>query len=149
MKYKKYYLKEDDFRLFVEECEKVLSLLGIRNAPITFAFEKPPDLDSTHLAGSIIYEDSQKILIYLSPEWPREISDTRIRYEAVHEAVEIHLINKFYTFCEECVKEGKVDNSKWEKVVHEALNSLVMLYDETLLKEVTTFPIFESVIRKK
>lgn len=142
MEYKQFFLKQADFDLFVEECEKYLTLLGLKKAPVSFSFETPPDLDSTHLAGCIIYEDSQKILIFLSPIWNREITEARIKYEALHECIELMLTEKFLTFAEESLEEGKINQKRWAKAVHQALNSIIMLHAPELLKEITKYPIF-------
>ena len=142
--HKIYNLDKDNFLFYVQECKVCLNLLGIHRAPVTFAFELPPQADKFHLGGSIMYEDSQKILIYLNPEWPREVTDNKLKYLAAHEAVEILLIDKFLAFCEECVRVGHVDYKKWEDVSHNALNRLLMLYDPELLIDVAEGPVFEE-----
>ena len=141
--HKKYKVNKKQFLYYTHECKLCLSLLGLHQAPVTFAFELPPSADEYTLGGSIQYEDSQKVLIFLNPEWPREVTDKKLKYLAAHEAVEILLINKFLIFAEECAKLGKVDYQKWEMTVHKALNRLLMLYDEDLLCDIAEGAVFE------
>jgi len=144
MLHKQYKLDKENFILYTEECKKVLDLLGLKQSPITFVFEKPPSADDYSLGGSIQYEDSQKLLIYLNKIWPREVTDKKIKYLAAHEIVEILLIQSFLAFAEDCAKTRNVDYDRWEQVVHEALNRLLMLYDPDLMVEIAEDPVFEN-----
>ena len=142
--HKQFKVSREDFKYFIQECKLCLSLMGIHRAPVTFAFELPPQADEYHLGGSIQYEDSQKILIYLNPVWPREVNRDKLKYLAAHEAVEILLIDKFLEFCEECATKGNVNYKKWEELVHNTLNRLLMLYDPDLLTDIAEGPVFEK-----
>ena len=119
-----------------------MSLLGINGAPVTYAHELPPKCDETYLAGSLQYHDSQKTLIYLSPKWPREVTEKKLKYLGAHEGLEILLIDSFLEFAEESVKNGVVDYNKWEGVVHDALNRILMLYDASMLTDIAEDVIF-------
>jgi len=143
-KVKNYKVSKDNFKYFCTECKQCLSFLGICGAPVTFTHERPPEADQTYLGGSIQYADSQKILIYLSSTWPREVTKDKLKYLAAHEAVEILLQQKFLEFAEQCAESGKVNYDRWQSVVHNALNRLLMLYDPDMMTDIAEEPIFET-----
>lgn len=143
--HKKHKTTKADFKTFVQECKYVRSLLGEHGAPITYAHELPPMSDESYLAGSIQYQDSQKHLIYLSPEWPREVSDQKLKYLGFHEPVEM-LLTRFLDFAERCVEEGKVDYEKWQPLVHDILNRFGMLYDADMMEDVAEDGVFAEEV---
>jgi hypothetical protein len=142
-KHKKYPVTREDFKFFCTECQCCMGLLGLHRAPVTFAHEVPPDAED-NLGGSITYEDSQKILIYLAKEWPREVTRRKLKYLAVHEAIEILFTDKFLEFTEDCVREERVDYDKWQTIVHNTLHRVMMLYDERLMMDIAEEPVFEE-----
>ena len=144
MNHKKYPVSKEEFKYFCHECRLVMPLLGQNGAPTTYAFELPPQADKYHLGGSIQYEDSQKVLIYLNPKWPREVTRNKLKYLGAHEPIELLLMEKFLSFAEECAKSGVVDYKKWDEIVHNALNRLMMLYDPDLMTDIAEGPVFEE-----
>jgi predicted metal-dependent peptidase len=123
---------------FVEECKEHMDRLGIKAAPVTYIFDKPPAFTGSNiLACSVRFRNNQKLAMYLNPKWHRKPSSKCVEYLAYHEPLEVMLEDEFKAFAHKCVRTRKFDDEVWRDVVHSAINRIISLIDPDLLVDST------------
>jgi hypothetical protein len=123
---------------FVRECKDHMDALGIKAAPVTYIFDKPPAFAGNNiLACSVRFRNNQKLAMYLNPKWHRKPTRKTMGYLAYHEPLEVMLEDEFKVFAHKCAKTRKVDDELWRDTVHSALNRIINLIDPNLLVDST------------
>ena len=96
---KKFYGK------FVSECREHMDALGLKSAPVTYVFDKPPAFAGDNiLACSLRFRNNQRLAMYLHKNWHRKPDEKTMEYLAYHDPLEGMLEVEVKVFAQKCAK---------------------------------------------